>query len=200
MWNRKQLFDLWNITERLCFMQHLHSRTTCFHVITFIFNFWILCPSTSSTYLQLSNGFDHHAAVCLHGVVLEAQDTHLHPPSFTYSSSTTSPISSPSYSSISSTWLWSQSGSGQSGEFLPLSPSGQGMIPSSRVPSWKVWCSLSLIPPHPFFFLFCLHRPTPPHLNGFFFKCPLSFFLYYFNLLIRKNISFTFHQTFRSII
>lgn len=93
-------------------------------------------PETS----QLSNGFDHHAALCLHGVVLQAQDTHLHPPYFTYSSSTTSsPISSPSCSSVSPTWPWSRSGSGQSGDFLPLSPSGLGMIPSSRVPSWKDW-------------------------------------------------------------
>ncbi|XP_078123584.1 protein MTSS 1-like [Sander vitreus] len=89
---------------------------------------------------QLSNGFDHHAALCLHGVVLQAQDPHLHPPFFTSSSSstttttTTSPIYSPSYSSVSPTWPWSRSGSGQSGEFLPL-----GLIPSSRVPSWKDW-------------------------------------------------------------
>ncbi|XP_056255073.1 protein MTSS 1-like isoform X1 [Seriola aureovittata] len=97
-------------------------------------------PETS----QLANGFDHHAALCLHGVVLQAQDTHLHPPYFTYSSTTTtttttSPISSPSYSSVSPTWPWSHSGSGQSGEFPPLSPSGLGMIPSSRIPSWKDW-------------------------------------------------------------
>ncbi|XP_035536788.1 protein MTSS 1-like [Morone saxatilis] len=95
-------------------------------------------PETS----QLSNGFDHHAALCLHGMVLQAQDTHLHPPYFTYSSSstTTSPISSPSYSSVSPTWPWSRSGSGQSGDFLPLgSPTGLGVIPSSRVPSWKDW-------------------------------------------------------------
>uniref|UniRef100_UPI0037E84C06 protein MTSS 1-like n=1 Tax=Semicossyphus pulcher TaxID=241346 RepID=UPI0037E84C06 len=89
---------------------------------------------------QLSNGFDHQAALCLHGVVLQAQDSHLHPPYFTYSSSssTTSPISSPSYSSVSPTWPWCRSGSGQSGEFVPLSPSGLG-IPSSRVPTWKDW-------------------------------------------------------------
>uniref|UniRef100_A0A3B4UK61 MTSS I-BAR domain containing 1 n=1 Tax=Seriola dumerili TaxID=41447 RepID=A0A3B4UK61_SERDU len=75
-----------------------------------------------------------------------SQDTHLHPPYFTYSSTTTtttttttSPISSPSYSSVSPTWPWSHSGSGQSGEFPPLSPSGLGMIPSSRIPSWKDW-------------------------------------------------------------
>ncbi|GLD59501.1 protein MTSS 1-like protein [Lates japonicus] len=30
-------------------------------------------------------------------------------------------------------------GSGQSGDFPPLSPSGLGTIPSSRVPSWKDW-------------------------------------------------------------
>ncbi|XP_031163546.2 protein MTSS 1 isoform X2 [Sander lucioperca] len=88
---------------------------------------------------QLSNGFDHHAALCLHGVVLQAQDPHLHSPFFTSSSTTTtttttSPIYSPSYSSVSPTWPWSRSGSGQSGEFLPL-----GLIPSSRVPSWKDW-------------------------------------------------------------
>lgn len=86
---------------------------------------------------QLSNGFDHHAALCLHGLVLQAQDPpHLHPPYFTYS---TSPISSPSYSSISPTWPWSRSGSGQSGECLPLGPSGPGVYPSSRVPTWKDW-------------------------------------------------------------
>ncbi|XP_075941591.1 protein MTSS 1-like, partial [Anarhichas minor] len=94
-------------------------------------------PETS----QLSNGFDHHAALCLHGAALQAQDTHLHPPYFTSSSSstTTSPISSPSYSSVSPTWPWSRSGSGQSAELLPLSPSGLGMSPTSRVPSWKDW-------------------------------------------------------------
>ncbi|XP_041867736.1 protein MTSS 1-like isoform X1 [Melanotaenia boesemani] len=91
--------------------------------------------------LQLSNGFDHHGALFLHGVVLQAQDTHLHPSYFTYSSSSTatSPISSPSYSSVSPTWPWSRSDFGQSGEFPLLSPSGLGMIPSSRVPSWKDW-------------------------------------------------------------
>uniref|UniRef100_A0A4W6FPJ4 MTSS I-BAR domain containing 1 n=1 Tax=Lates calcarifer TaxID=8187 RepID=A0A4W6FPJ4_LATCA len=68
-----------------------------------------------------------------------SQDTHLHPPYFTYSSSSTSPISSPSYSSVPPTWPWSRSGSGQSGDFPPLSPSGLGTIPSSRVPSWKDW-------------------------------------------------------------
>ncbi|TKS89171.1 Metastasis suppressor protein 1 [Collichthys lucidus] len=86
------------------------------------------------------NGFDHHAALCLHGAALQQpQDIHLHPPYFTYST-TTSPISSPTYSSVSPTWPWSRSGSGQSGElFPPLSPSGLGLIPSSRVPSWKDW-------------------------------------------------------------
>nr|XP_015828817.2 protein MTSS 1 isoform X1 [Nothobranchius furzeri] len=95
----------------------------------------------SSGQQQLSNGFDHHAALCLHGVVLQAQDTHLHPSYFTYSSSstTTSPISSPSYQSVSPTWPQPQSGLGQSGEFPPLSPSGVGVIPSSRIPSWKDW-------------------------------------------------------------
>lgn len=82
-------------------------------------------PETS----QLSNGYDHHTALCLHGMVLQAQDTHLHPPYFTSSSSSSSPISSPSYSSVSPTWPWCRSGSGQSGE----------LILSSRVPSWKDW-------------------------------------------------------------
>ncbi|XP_026156242.1 protein MTSS 1 isoform X2 [Mastacembelus armatus] len=87
---------------------------------------------------QLSNGFDHHAAPCLHGAVLQSQEIHLHPPYFTYSSST-SPISSSSCSSVSPTWPWSRSGCGQSGDFPPLSPSGLGVMPSSRVPSWKDW-------------------------------------------------------------
>ncbi|XP_033980648.1 protein MTSS 1-like isoform X1 [Trematomus bernacchii] len=101
-------------------------------------------PSSSSSSSpshnqELSNGFDHHAALCLHGLVLQAQDPpHLHPPYFTYST-TTSPISSPSYSSISPTWPWSRSGSGQSGECLPLGPSGPGVYNSSRVPTWKDW-------------------------------------------------------------
>ncbi|KAM6899232.1 LOW QUALITY PROTEIN: protein MTSS 1-like [Xenentodon cancila] len=95
----------------------------------------------SSGEQQLSNGFDHHTAPCLHGAVLQPQDTHLHPSYFTYSSSsnTTSPISSPSYLSISPTWPWARTGSGQPGEFPPPSPPGLGMIPSSRVPSWKDW-------------------------------------------------------------
>ncbi|KAM6903307.1 protein MTSS 1-like [Lycodopsis pacificus] len=98
-------------------------------------------PDTS----QLSNGFDHHAALCLHGAALQAQDTHLHPPYFTSSSTSsssstsTSPISSPSYSSVSPTWPWARSGSGRSAEFLPLSPSGLGLSPACRVPSWKDW-------------------------------------------------------------
>uniref|UniRef100_A0AAX7UVS1 IMD domain-containing protein n=1 Tax=Astatotilapia calliptera TaxID=8154 RepID=A0AAX7UVS1_ASTCA len=76
-------------------------------------------------------------------VAAQSQDPHLHPSYFSYSSptttTTTSPISSPSCSSVSPTWPWSRSGCGQSGEFLPLSPSGLGVIPSSRVPSWKDW-------------------------------------------------------------
>nr|XP_046272891.1 protein MTSS 1-like isoform X3 [Scatophagus argus] len=91
---------------------------------------------------QLSNGFDHHGALCLHGVVLQPQDTHFHLPYFTHSSSsttTTTSISSPSFSSVSPVWPSSCSGPGQSGEILPLSPSGLGLIPSSRVPSWKDW-------------------------------------------------------------
>uniref|UniRef100_A0A667WYB1 IMD domain-containing protein n=1 Tax=Myripristis murdjan TaxID=586833 RepID=A0A667WYB1_9TELE len=79
---------------------------------------------------QLSNGFEHHAALYLHGAALQAQDSHLLHPYFTSSSSSsssspTSPISSPSYSSIS--------------PLAPLCPLGPGMIPSSRVPTWKDW-------------------------------------------------------------
>ncbi|XP_037549041.1 protein MTSS 1 isoform X2 [Nematolebias whitei] len=96
-------------------------------------------PGPSSGQLQLTNGFEHHAALCLHGVLLQAQDTHLHPSYFTYSSpsTATSPMSSPSCQSVSPTWP--RSGFGQSGEFPPLSPPGTGAIPSSRVPSWKDW-------------------------------------------------------------
>uniref|UniRef100_A0A667X0V9 IMD domain-containing protein n=1 Tax=Myripristis murdjan TaxID=586833 RepID=A0A667X0V9_9TELE len=75
---------------------------------------------------------------------LQAQDSHLLHPYFTSSSSSsssspTSPISSPSYSSISPVWAWSRPGPGQSGELAPLCPLGPGMIPSSRVPTWKDW-------------------------------------------------------------
>uniref|UniRef100_A0A8C2WSD6 IMD domain-containing protein n=1 Tax=Cyclopterus lumpus TaxID=8103 RepID=A0A8C2WSD6_CYCLU len=86
---------------------------------------------------QLSNGSDHHGALCLHGAALQVQDSHLHPPYFTSSfssSTTTSPISSPSYSCVSPTWAWSRSGSGQSGEGPPL-----GATSASRVPTWKDW-------------------------------------------------------------
>ncbi|XP_071368932.1 protein MTSS 1-like, partial [Centroberyx affinis] len=87
---------------------------------------------------QLSNGFEPQAALYL----LQAQDGLLLPPYFTSSSSSsspTSPISSPSYSSVSPVWAWSRPGSGLSGEFPPLCPLGPGMVPSSRVPSWKDW-------------------------------------------------------------
>ncbi|XP_014846078.1 PREDICTED: metastasis suppressor protein 1 isoform X1 [Poecilia mexicana] len=98
-------------------------------------------PEPSSGQQQLPNGFDHHAALCLHGVVLQGLDTHLHPSYVTYSSSstTTSPISSPSYQCVSPTWAWSRSGFSQTGELSPPGPSGIGVIPSSRVPSWKDW-------------------------------------------------------------
>ncbi|KAM7373682.1 hypothetical protein PAMP_008516 [Pampus punctatissimus] len=89
--------------------------------------------------LQLSNGFDHHAALCLHGAALQAQDTHLHPSYFTSSTTTTSPISSPSYSSVSPMWPWSRSGSGLSADFPSPCSSGLGTVPSSRIPSWKDW-------------------------------------------------------------
>ncbi|XP_074542300.1 protein MTSS 1-like isoform X1 [Halichoeres trimaculatus] len=85
---------------------------------------------------QFSNGFEHHAALCLHGVVLQAQDSLLLHPYFTSSSSTSSsPISSPSYSSVSPSWSWG----GRPGDFPPLSPPGSGSSPSSRVLSWKDW-------------------------------------------------------------
>ncbi|KAL6100242.1 mtss1 [Pungitius sinensis] len=84
-------------------------------------------PETS----QSPHGFDHHAV----GGALKTLGTYLHPPYFTYSSSTTttstSPISSPSFSSVSPSWPWARSG--QSEELLPLSPPGLG------VPSWKDW-------------------------------------------------------------
>nr|XP_057902728.1 protein MTSS 1-like isoform X2 [Doryrhamphus excisus] len=66
--------------------------------------------------LQLSNGFDPHAASWLFGVVQQATSFHL--PYFT--STATSPMSPPSSSSVSPVW-------------------SSSMIPSSRVPSWKEW-------------------------------------------------------------
>ncbi|XP_061753310.1 protein MTSS 1-like isoform X1 [Nerophis ophidion] len=66
--------------------------------------------------LQLPNGFDHHAASWLYGVVL--QDTPLLLPYFT--STAASPMSPPSSSSVSRVWCSS-------------------MTSSSRVPSWKDW-------------------------------------------------------------
>ncbi|XP_034016519.1 protein MTSS 1-like isoform X2 [Thalassophryne amazonica] len=84
---------------------------------------------------QLSNGFDRHAALCLHGALLQAQDTHLHLPCFT----STFPIYSPPYSSFSPEWAWPHSGCSLSEESPPPCPAGPGMIPSSRVLSWKDW-------------------------------------------------------------
>ncbi|XP_068431171.1 protein MTSS 1-like isoform X1 [Clinocottus analis] len=87
---------------------------------------------------QLSVGLELPGALCLHGAALQPPDPHLHlhlhPPYFTSSSS--SPISSPSYSCVSPTWAWPRSGSGQSGEAPPLGP---GATSPSRVPSWKDW-------------------------------------------------------------
>ncbi|XP_047240824.1 protein MTSS 1-like isoform X2 [Girardinichthys multiradiatus] len=98
-------------------------------------------PEPSSGQQQLLNGFDHHAALCLHGAVLQGLETHIHPSYLTYSSSstTTSPISSPSYQYVSPTWAWSRSGFSQSGELSPPGPLVIGVIPSSKVPSWKDW-------------------------------------------------------------
>ncbi|XP_056154025.1 protein MTSS 1-like [Lampris incognitus] len=87
---------------------------------------------------QLPNGLDHHAAPYWHGAVLQVQDNLLMPPSITPSSSA-SPISSPSYSPGSPGWAWPHTGSAPSGEFPPFCPLGVGLIPSSRVPSWKDW-------------------------------------------------------------
>uniref|UniRef100_A0A3Q2DMT2 MTSS I-BAR domain containing 1 n=1 Tax=Cyprinodon variegatus TaxID=28743 RepID=A0A3Q2DMT2_CYPVA len=70
---------------------------------------------------------------------LQGLDTHLHPSYFTYSSCSTSPISSPSYQCVSPTWAWSRSAFSQPAELSPPGPSGIGVIPSSRVPSWKDW-------------------------------------------------------------
>uniref|UniRef100_A0A3P9QCH9 MTSS I-BAR domain containing 1 n=1 Tax=Poecilia reticulata TaxID=8081 RepID=A0A3P9QCH9_POERE len=42
-------------------------------------------------------------------------------------------------SCVSPTWAWSRSGFSQTGELSPPGPSGIGVIPSSRVPSWKDW-------------------------------------------------------------
>lgn len=81
--------------------------------------------------VKSSNGLDHGSALCLHAALLQLQDIHLHPSSFTSSSSSSSsPISSPSYWSVPPMWSWGHSG--RSGEVPPL-----GSTPSSTVPFKK---------------------------------------------------------------
>ncbi|KAM6973769.1 protein MTSS 1-like [Aplochiton taeniatus] len=106
-------------------------------------------PMPPDTNPQLSNGFEHHhpapsSALYLHGGVLhhhhhthqECQlHLHLHPPC-----SPSSPLASPSYSSSTPTWAWSQSETVLVGECPPsYCTLGPGMLPSSKVPSWKDW-------------------------------------------------------------
>uniref|UniRef100_A0A3B5MQ75 IMD domain-containing protein n=1 Tax=Xiphophorus couchianus TaxID=32473 RepID=A0A3B5MQ75_9TELE len=56
-----------------------------------------------------------------------------------YQSKSPSPMPPDNLQCVSPTWAWSRSGFSQTGELSPPGPSGIGVIPSSRVPSWKDW-------------------------------------------------------------
>uniref|UniRef100_A0A8C7RYF4 IMD domain-containing protein n=1 Tax=Oncorhynchus mykiss TaxID=8022 RepID=A0A8C7RYF4_ONCMY len=54
-------------------------------------------------------------------------------------SSPSTPLASPSYSPTSPVWAWSRPGSALLVDYPPYCALGPGMIPSSKVPTWKDW-------------------------------------------------------------
>lgn len=101
------------------------------------------CVTLSSTHIQLSNGYDHHhhqgpsAAPYLSGEVYPDL-----PPS-----SPSTPLASSSYSPTSPVWAWSRPGSALLVDYPPYCALGPGMIPSSKVPTWKVRPFCHQLPP-----------------------------------------------------
>ncbi|XP_046875369.1 protein MTSS 1-like isoform X2 [Hypomesus transpacificus] len=89
-------------------------------------------PCSSTGPEKLSNGFDHQVltgALCSPGGALQESHLHLplHLPPFSHSSS---PLASPTSP------MWAGPRSGSSPPYCILGP---GMVPSSKVPTWKDW-------------------------------------------------------------
>ncbi|XP_031644476.1 protein MTSS 1-like isoform X5 [Oncorhynchus kisutch] len=95
-------------------------------------------PMLSDTNPQLSNGHDHQhhgpsTALYLSGGGMQEVYPDLPP------SSPSTPLASPSYSPTSPVWAWSRPGSALLVDYPPYCALGPGMIPSSKVPTWKDW-------------------------------------------------------------
>nr|XP_046181780.1 protein MTSS 1-like isoform X3 [Oncorhynchus gorbuscha] len=95
-------------------------------------------PMPPDTHPQLSNGYDHHhqgpsAAPYLSGGGMQEVYPDLPP------SSPSTPLASPSYSPTSPEWAWSRPGSTLLVDNPPYCALGPGMIPSSKVLTWKDW-------------------------------------------------------------
>ncbi|XP_041759154.1 protein MTSS 1 isoform X4 [Coregonus clupeaformis] len=95
-------------------------------------------PMPPDTHPQLSNGYDHHhhgpsAAPYLSGGGMQEVYPDLPP------SSPSTPLASPSYSPTSPEWEWSRPGSALLVDYPPYYALGPGMIPSSKVLTWKDW-------------------------------------------------------------
>uniref|UniRef100_A0A674DSQ3 MTSS I-BAR domain containing 1 n=1 Tax=Salmo trutta TaxID=8032 RepID=A0A674DSQ3_SALTR len=96
-------------------------------------------PMPPDTHPQLSNGYDHHhhqgpsAAPYLSGGGMQEVYPDLPP------SSPSTPLASPSYSPTSPEWAWSRPGSALLVDTPPYCALGPGMIPSSKVLTWKDW-------------------------------------------------------------
>uniref|UniRef100_A0A8K9XBD8 IMD domain-containing protein n=1 Tax=Oncorhynchus mykiss TaxID=8022 RepID=A0A8K9XBD8_ONCMY len=95
-------------------------------------------PMPSDTNPQLSNGHDHQhhgpsTALYLSGGGMQEVYPDLPP------SSPSTPLASPSYSPTSPVWAWSRPGSALLVDYPPYCALGPGMIPSSKVPTWKDW-------------------------------------------------------------
>ncbi|XP_029591334.1 protein MTSS 1 isoform X4 [Salmo trutta] len=95
-------------------------------------------PMPSDTNPQLSNGHDHQhhgpsTALYLSGGGMQEVYPDLPP------SSPSTPLASSSYSPTSPVWAWSRPGSALLVDYPPYCALGPGMIPSSKVPTWKDW-------------------------------------------------------------
>ncbi|XP_013997140.1 protein MTSS 1 isoform X3 [Salmo salar] len=95
-------------------------------------------PMPSDTNPQLSNVHDHQhhgpsTALYLSGGGMQEVYPDLPP------SSPSTPLASSSYSPTSPVWAWSRPGSALLVDYPPYCALGPGMIPSSKVPTWKDW-------------------------------------------------------------